>query len=161
MQFTADEVKEMLKIYNDIPQMIAEEFATIRNCENEKSKITLPPVNLSGMPGGKGLPGDRTANTALSDQSKYYEDEVKRCKKTIAELRQKRDWAREALDMLDRTDRKILQFAYVGPADVRQRRGWRAPTWKEVAGEVNYSENWTYARAVNALIWLSERIGKN
>ena len=129
MQFTADEVKEVLKIYNDIPKMIAEEFATVRNCENEKNKIVLPPVNLSGMPGGKGVSGDRTANAAIADQAKYYEDEISKCYQNIADLRQKHDWVRTALDTLDRTDRQILQLAYIGPADPKQRRNWRAPTW--------------------------------
>ena len=62
---TTDEVKNLLKIYYDIPRMIAEEFATIRNCETEKNRISLPSVNLSGMPGGEGMPGDRTASMAL------------------------------------------------------------------------------------------------
>ena len=60
---TVDEVKNLLKIYYDIPQMIAEEWATIRNCEEEKNKVTLPSVNLTGLPGRphcfhgtKGLP---------------------------------------------------------------------------------------------------------
>jgi hypothetical protein len=48
---TAKEVKELLKIYYDIPQMIAEEFAAIRHCEEEKNKITVQSVKLSGMPG--------------------------------------------------------------------------------------------------------------
>ena len=54
---TADEVKNLLKIHYDIPQMIAEKFATIRHCEKEKNKIALPSVNLSGLPAGKGVPG--------------------------------------------------------------------------------------------------------
>lgn len=55
---TADEVKNLLKIYYDLPQMTDEEFAVIRHCEAEKNKIALPSVNLTGLPGGKGLPGD-------------------------------------------------------------------------------------------------------
>ncbi|MDU7337585.1 MAG: hypothetical protein E7L17_05655 [Clostridium sp.] len=63
---TINEVKELLEIYYDIPQMIDEEFATIQHCEEMKNTIKLPFVNLSGLPGGKGLPGDgdRTANMA-------------------------------------------------------------------------------------------------
>lgn len=68
---TVNEVKELLKIYYDIPQMIDEEFATIRHCEEMKNTINLPSVNLSRLPGGKGLPGDRTANMALADQARY------------------------------------------------------------------------------------------
>lgn len=70
---TADEVKNLLRIYYDIPQMIAEEFATTRNCQNKRDKITLPPVNLSEMPCGKGMTGDRTASMAFADQTRYYE----------------------------------------------------------------------------------------
>jgi hypothetical protein len=151
----AKEVKELLKIYNDIPQMIAEEFATIRNCENEKNKITLPTVNLSGMPGGKGVPGDRTANTALTNQSKYYEEEINSCYLHISELRQKRDWVRAALNTLDRTARQILQLAYIVPEDPFKRRGWRAPTWGEVAQKMNYSKDWTCSLATRALFQLA------
>ncbi len=152
---TAEEVKELLKIYNDIPQMIAEEFATVRNCEEQKNKITLPSVNLSGLPGGKGVPGDRTANMALADQAKYFEEEIDRCYRTIGELRQKRDWVRTALDTLDRTDRQILQLAYIGPAVSWQREGWRAPTWDYIADKVHYSRTQTWNRATAALFELS------
>ncbi|TQI66766.1 hypothetical protein [Clostridium sp. KNHs216] len=55
---TADEVKNLLKIHYDIPQMIAKKFATIRHYEKEKNKITLPFVNQSGLLGDKGVPGD-------------------------------------------------------------------------------------------------------
>lgn len=153
---TAGEVKELLKIYNDIPQLIAEEFATIRNCEDEKDKIALPPVNLSVLPRGKELPNGRTAHTALADQARYYEDEIKHCYKTIAELREKRDWVREALDALDWTDRLILQLAYIGPADSHQRHHWRAPKWAEIAGDVGYCEDWARIRGSKALFTLSE-----
>lgn len=41
---TVDEVKSLLRIYYDIPQMIAEEWAAIRHCEEGKNRITLPPT---------------------------------------------------------------------------------------------------------------------
>ena len=96
-------MKELLKIYYDIPQMIDEEFATIRHCEEMKNTINLPSVNLSGLPGGKGLPGDRTANMALTDQARYYEDEIMNCYIRIAALREKRNWLDLALGRLDKT----------------------------------------------------------
>ncbi len=65
-------MKNLLKIYYDIPQMIDEEWATIRHCEEEKNKITLPSVNLSGLPGGKGVTGDRTASMALNDPAQVF-----------------------------------------------------------------------------------------
>lgn len=152
---TADEVKELLKIYYDIPQMIAEEFATIRNCENEKNKITLPSVNLSGLPGGKGVPGDKTVSMALADQTQYYEDEITRCHTRIAELREKKNWLGVALDRLEQTDRYILELAYMGDPKKR-RRSYRRPQWKEIAGKVDYSESQTRARATAALFLLSD-----
>lgn len=153
---TADEVKELLKIYYDIPQMIADEFATIRNCENEKNKITLPPVNLSGMPGGKGTPGDRTANTALSNQTKYYNDEIKRCSVRIAELKENKNWIGIALNRLDKTDRYILELAFMGDPDQRKRRRtYRRPPWKEIADKVDYSESQTRERVRVALLQLT------
>ena len=153
---TADEVKALLKIYYDIPQMIAAEFATIRNCEAEKNRISLPPVNLSGLPGGKGLPGDRTASMALANQARYYDDEIKACSHRIAELRAKRDWVRTALDTLDRTARQILGLAYIGPADPARRRGWRPPTWRQIAQKMSYSRNGAKQKAYSALFRLSK-----
>lgn len=139
---TVNEVKELLKIYYDIPQMIDEEFATIRHCEEMKSTINLPSVNLSGLPGGKGLPGDRTANMALADQAKYYDDEIMNCYRRIAELREKRNWLGLALGRLDQTDRYILELAYMGSPDLKQRcRTFRRPPWKEIADKVDYSES--------------------
>lgn len=152
---TAEEVKELLKIYNDIPQMIAEEFATIRNCENEKNKIALPSVNLSGMPGGKGVPGDRTASTALADQTRYYEEEINNCYRRIAVLREQKNWLSVALNTLDQTDRYILELAYMGDPK-KHRRAYRRPAWKEIAGKVDYSESQTRARATTALFLMSE-----
>jgi len=129
-ELTADEVKNLLKIYYDIPQMIAEEFATIRNCETEMNKIALPSVNLSGLPGGKGVPGDRTANMALADPSRYYNEEIKRCSRRIEELRDAKNWMGVALDRLDKTDRYILELAgahTVGRHGKKLPAGWIIP----------------------------------
>lgn len=153
---TADEVKNLLKIYYDIPQMIDEEFAVIRHCEAEKNRIALPSVNLSGMPGGKGLPGDRTASMAMANQARYYDDEIKACSRRIAELREKRDWLRTALDTLDRIDRQILELAYIGPSDPERRRGWRPQPWRQIAQKMNYSRNGVKRKAYSALFRLSE-----
>jgi len=151
---TAEEVKELLKDYYDIPQKIAEEFATIRNCEAEKNRITLPSVNLSGLPGGKGLPGDRTASMALSDESKYYDDEIRKCHRRIAAWQEKKNWLDVALDRLDKTDRYILELAYMGNPKHRGRT-YRRPPWKEIAAKVDYSESQTRARVTEALFQLS------
>ena len=153
---TADEVKILLKIYYDIPQMIDEEFAVIRHCEAEKNKITLPSVNLTGLPGGKGLPGDRTASMALANQARYYDDEIKACSRRIAELRDAKNWLGVALGKLDPTDRYILGFAYMGdPKD--RRHVYRRPPWKEIAAKVDYSESQTRERVRISLLQLAMR----
>ncbi len=150
---TVDEVKNLLRIYYDIPQMIAEEWDTIRNCEAEKSQISLPSVNLTGLPGGKGLPGDRTASMALADQTRYYDDEIKACSRRIAELRDAKNWLGVALGKLDPTDRYILELRYMG--DQRNRKYRRRPEWKEIAGKVELSESQTRERARIALLQLT------
>ncbi len=135
---TVDEVKKLLKIYYDIPAMIDEEWATIRHCEGEKDKVALPSVNLSGMPGGKGSPGDRTANMALADPARYYDQEIMVCQKRIADLQEKRNWMGVALGKLDPTDRYILELRYMG--DPKNRKYHRRPTWKEIADKTELSD---------------------
>jgi len=150
---TVDEVKNLLKIYYDIPQMIAEEWATIRHCEAEKSEITLPSVNLTGMPGGKGMTGDRTASMALKDQARFYEKEEMRCQKRIADLKEKQNWLGVALGKLDPVDRYILELRYMG--DPKNRKYSRRPTWKEIADKVELSERQTREHARIVLLQLA------
>ena len=149
---TADEVKKLLKIYYDIPRMIDEEWATIRHCEAEKNKITLPSVNLTGLPGGKGMTGDRTASMALKDQARFYEKEEMACQKRIADLKEKQNWLGVALGKLDPTDRYILELRYMG--DSKNRKYRRRPTWKEIADKVSYSESQTRERVRISLLRL-------
>ncbi len=151
---TVDEVKNLLKIYYDIPQMIAEEWATIRNCEAEKDKITLPSVNLTGLPGGKGMTGDRTASMALKDQARFYEKEEMACQKRIADFQEKRNWLGVALGKLDPTDRYILELRYMGSQKDRRHPG-REPTWKEIADKVNYSKSQVLERVRISLLQLT------
>lgn len=153
---TVDEVKKLLKIYYDIPRMIADEWATIRNCGSEKYQISLPSVNLTGLPGGKGLPGDRTAAMALKDQERYYDKEIMRCQKRITDLQEKRNWMGVALGQLDPTDLRILELAYMGdPKD--RRHVYRRPPWKEIASKVDYSESQTRERVRIVLLQLVMR----
>lgn len=150
---TSDEVKSLLRIYYDIPQMIAEEWAAIRHCEEEKNRITLPPVNLSGMPGGKGLPGDRTANMALADPARYYDQQIMACQKKIADLSEKHNWLGVALGKLDPTDRYILELRYMGEPHNR-RKGQRRPTWKEIADKTELSDGRVRERVRVSLLQL-------
>ncbi len=150
---TVDEVKKLLKIYYDIPAMIDEEWATIRHCEEEKDKIALPSVNLTGLPGGKGMTGDRTASMALADYHKYYNDEMEKCDQRIAELRDAKNWLGVALGKLDPADRYILELRYMGNP---KKRGYRRrPTWKEIADKVNYSKSQVLERARIVLLRLA------
>jgi hypothetical protein len=153
---TVDEVKNLLKIYYDIPTMIAEEFATIRNCEIEKNKVVLPPANLSGLPGGKEKTTDLTASMALANQVRYYDDEIKRCTRRIAELRDAKNWLGVALGKLDPTDRYILELRYMGNPKNRKQAHKRRPTWKEIAELVHYSKSQTRERAKVALLQLMQ-----
>jgi hypothetical protein len=129
--YSVDQVKEILREYNDIPGLILEQSALIENISRDTG----------------------AAEDIRNSEIQIYQ-------KRIEELRKTRGWVYEALNMLDRTDRKILELAYVGPSDPRQRRGWRALKWKAIADEVNYSENWTSARAMHALSCISERMEK-
>ena len=64
------------------------------------------------------MPGDRTASMALSDQAKYYDDEVTRGATSGLFIcgTQRIDWA--------------LRWG-----------SWTRPTWKKIADKVNYSES--------------------
>lgn len=146
------EIKKLLKIYYDIPRMIDEEIGTIRHCQEQRGKISLPSINFSGMPGAKGLPGDRTAALALGDQSKLFDREIADCYRRIAVLQEQYTWCGIALSHLDRIDRRILELAYMGPQDPKLRARWnRKPLWKEIASAVEYSQSQTRARAACAL----------
>lgn len=149
---TAEEVKNLLKIYYDIPAMIASEWATIRHCGEERDKVSLPSVNLTGLPGGKGLPGDRTASMALADPARYYDKEIMGCQKRIADLTEKRNWLGVALGKLDPTDRYILELRYMG--DPKDRKYRRRPTWKEIADKTELSEGRVRERVRISLLQL-------
>lgn len=156
-RMSPEQVKDLLGMYYDIPRMIDEELATIQHCLEQRRIISLPSVNLSGLPGGKGVPGDRTANMAMTDESSYYDDEIESCRQRISELKEKRDWMRFALISIDRTDQIILQYAYMGPKDPEMRvRRHRFPGWKRIAELVDYSESQTRARASAILFQLSD-----
>lgn len=153
---TPEQIKKLLSDYHDLPRRIDEEYAAAQHCYEQMEMISLPSVNLSGMPGGKGIPGNRTADEALGDNSGYFEREGRRCFSRAAELKALYNWCTVALDSLDRIDRRILELAYIGPKDAKERRRWsRRPPWKTIAAEVDYSESQVRARAASALFQLS------
>ena len=154
---TLEEAKNLLRKYHDIPQMIEEELATIRHCEQQKNRIVLPSVNLSGIPTGSGRPSDQTASLALSDTAREYEREIKACYARIAELRRQKDWVKQWLDSLDSTDRMILTMKYIGPSDQVKRSRWRPATWTEIARRVSYSQSQVFRRVSVVLSRISEK----
>lgn len=158
-KMTLEQVKELLTIYYDIPGMIEDELAAIRHCEEEKNKITLAGSALLEMPGGKGRHSDRTASLAAMDYTRYYEDEIQNCYYRITELQSQKSWMCLALCRLNKTDRTILELALMGNPKERC-QVFRRPPWKEIAGQVNYSESHTRERmrlALAQLLRLSEQ----
>ena len=160
---TPEQIKRLLQRYYDIPQMIDEEWATIRHCQEERGKFSLQSPNLSGMPTGKGSTSDQTANTAMRDNCTYFDRQIAACQKRIVRLQEQRDWCRVALGTLGRAERRILELAYMGPKDRRQREKWsgRRPTWKEICAEVGFSDaecdgGWARKKASALLKELSE-----
>ena len=76
------------------------------------------------------------------------------CYRRIAALREKRNWLGLALGRLDKTDRYILELAYMGNPDPKRRRTFRRPPWKEIADKVEYSESQTRERVRIAMLQL-------
>ena len=154
---TLEEAKNLLRKYHDIPQLIEEELATIRHCESQKNLISLPSVNLSGIPTGSGRPSDQTAGLALSDTAREYEREIKACYARIAQLRRQKDLVKQWLDSLDSTDQTILTMKYIGPSERAKRLKWRPATWAEIAKKVSYSRSQVFRRVKVILHLISEK----
>ncbi len=91
----------------------------------------------------------------LSDKAKYYDDEVTRCHKRIAHLRDAKNWLGVALGKLDPADRYILALRYMG--DPKKRGYRRRPTWKEIADKVELSEGRVRERVRISLLQLAMR----
>lgn len=154
---TPDQIKKLLQKYYDIPQMIDEELATIRHCQEERGKFSLSSPILSGLPTGKGNTSDQTANAAMRDNTVYFDRQIESCRKRIARLQEQQDWCRVALGTLGLTERRILALAYLGPKDPDARKMWtRRPPWKEIADKVGYSESQTYDIARKIIQELSD-----
>lgn len=155
---TPEQIKRLLQRYYDIPQMIDEEWATIRHCQEERGKFSIASPSLSGMPSGKGSTGDPTAAQAMRDNSTYFDRQIAFCQKRIIRLQEQRDWCRVALGTLGRAERKILQLAFLGPKEPDKRKVWdgRRPAWKQIAADMHYDEDWTRKKAYGLLRELSD-----
>lgn len=140
MQTARDDVIYALRIYNDIPRMIAEEWATIRNCEEQRDKVGETAAKLRDVVvenGGKH--GDKTAALATQDRDTLFQQEIDARLAHIDELRRTREWLRRGLACIGEKDRYILELAYIGPQDAAQRHAWRAKGWKEISAEFGVS----------------------
>jgi hypothetical protein len=153
MQTARDDVIYALRIYNDIPAMIAEEWTTIRNCEESRNRIPIPraAVSLDGKPVQAGRYADKTADFAVHDRSTLFQQEIDARLAHIDELRRTREWLRRGLACISEKDRYILTLAYIGPQDAAQRLAWRGKSWKEISTLVGLSVSNTRHRAYKTL----------
>lgn len=113
MQSAYDDVIAALRIYHDIPAMIANEWVVIRNIEAQRDKI------------GAETP---IFQTEIDDRIAH-----------INEMRQQREWLRVALARVDRNDLRILELAYMGPTSPQERLNWRGRSFKDVGPQVGMS----------------------
>ena len=98
------------------------------------------------------------SNTAMRDNCTYFDRQITACRKRIVRLQEQHDWCRVALGTLGRAERRILELAYMGPKDRRQREKWsgRRPTWKEIAADTEYCDaGWVSQKADSLLKELS------
>lgn len=167
MQTARDDVIYALRIYNDIPAMIAEEWATIRNCEESRNRIPIPraALSLDGKPVQAGRYADKTADLAVHDRSTLFQEEINSRLAHIDELRRTREWLRRGLACISEKDRYILTLAYIGPQDAAQRHTWRGKGWKEIAKELKYSSATVRRHADKAMDQIKdmkkEKLAKN
>lgn len=160
MQTARDDVIYALRIYNDIPRLVAEEWATIRNCEEQRDKVGETAAKLRDVVvenGGKH--GDKTADLATKDHEALFQKEIDDRLAHIDELRRTREWLRCGLACISEKDQYILGLAYIGPTDASQRRAWRGKGWKEISTLVGLSASNTRHRAYKALDKVKENSG--
>lgn len=155
-----DEVIRRLNTYYDAQQRIDEELLTIRHAEQERSRVSLPSPQITGMPFSKGGISDRTANQALSLTVGYYDDEIRACEMRIAAIRAERDWCTAALASIkSRMDRRIIELAYLGPRNTAERERWiQRPTWYAIASKIGLSVSQVTTRASRIIAALAENI---
>lgn len=154
---SAEEIKDLLMRYYDIPCEIRECIQDLQDISDEEQRICYPSPNLTGIPGGKGTHGDPTAKTALSFGLLQNDPRVTMITAKIEKLRNEQNWLFIALDGLDRMERKVLELAYMGPRKTDERKRWnRLPTWKEIAYQTGYSESHIIEKAHRLLEKLSD-----
>lgn len=154
---TPEQIKGLLRRYYDLPERIHQELELLHDLEQERRTVSISSPTLSGIPTGKGMPGDPTGRAAEKGDDPQVVCEMDACRKRIAQYREERAWCNIALATLGRAERRILELAYLGPKDPQKRKSWiRRPYWKEIASDVGYSESQTYAIARQAISYLSD-----
>lgn len=139
---TNQEIKDALMNYHRAPKLISEELEIIRNCETKREKFSPRSAQVSGLPHSNSV-SDRTYSDAM-DGSKYFDKEIKFHRENIIRLQEQQRWLREALQVLNITERKVIEKAFMS-AD-----GRKVP-WKVVATEIGYSESQTKCFATSAM----------
>ena len=139
---TNQKIKDALMNYHRVPKLISEELEIIRNCETEREKFSPRSAQVSGLPHSNSV-SDRTYSDAM-DGSKYFDKEIKFHRENIIRLQEQQRWLREALQVLNITERKVIEKAFMS-AD-----GRKVP-WKVVATEIGYSESQTKRFATSAM----------
>lgn len=136
----SERAANMLNTYYDIPKLIEEELQTIRHAEEQRDKVSLPSPQITGLPGSKGTHSDKTADMALTSPQ-FYDNEIKECHKRIAKLKAQQNYCTEFLSLLNRVDRRLVELAYLGPKDPKEREKWlQRPTWYAIGLELGCSE---------------------
>lgn len=139
---TNQEIKDALINYHRAPKIISEELKIIRNCETEREELSPRSAQVSGLPHGNSV-SDRTYSDAV-DGEKYFDEEIKFHRENIIRLQEQQQWLREALQVLNITERKVIEKAFMNPD------GRKAP-WKIVAAEIGYCESQTKCFATSAM----------
>lgn len=162
MQSKYDDVIYALRIYNDIPAMIAEEWAQVRNCEESRANIPIPHRSrpedgLKPAPSGH---SDPTASRALKECEGLFQKEIDDRLAHISELRRTREWLRAGLQGVERKDMDILSLAYIGPPEASQRHTWRSKKWKEIGKELGMGPTTVRHHAYGLLEQMQKKKGE-
>lgn len=131
--YTSEEIKDMLRKYYDMPGMISAEFAAAR-------EIAASSIGSSS-----------------SVAQKWAEEEIQRHMLCAQDLATQNRFLQDALFQLDRRQKIILQYRFMGPADPELRRkGFLIPPWKTVSSLVSLSDNQARAIMDKTIKWISQ-----
>lgn len=82
----------------------------------------------------------------------YYQKEIAVKKQQLEHLQHTQHAIESALSDLSRTDRRIVELAYLGPKDPKARLDWlQRPTWYSIAADMGMSVSQVTMRATRIL----------